>query len=324
VGGYQAATGESRTLAERWDGSSWQIQPTPNPTGARFAGLADVSCWSPRACIAVGDYQPTPGDSVPLALYWDGRTWTLQSVPVPEGSRNVALEGVSCAGPNACTAAGQQFTAAGSVPLVERWDGRRWRVQETPVPPGASFSLLGGVSCASRQDCTAVGLYAGGGGFHTLAERWDGRVWRIEPTPDPVATSQISLIGVSCARPRVCTAVGFSQTGDTFDTLAERSQGGAWAIQPTPSPARISVLSGVSCPAPRVCVAVGTGDGTLAERWSGGAWAIEPIPDPPGATDLALIDVSCATERSCTAVGTYFDAAGTQFTLAEGFTSEPD
>ena len=42
----------------------------------------------------------------------------------------------------------------------------------------------------------------------------------------------------------------------------------------------------------------------LAERWTAGrGWTIEPVPAPAGATNSFLFGVSCATARSCTAVG---------------------
>ena len=34
----------SQTVAERWDGTSWQLVPTPNPPGAFNSTLRDVSC----------------------------------------------------------------------------------------------------------------------------------------------------------------------------------------------------------------------------------------------------------------------------------------
>src|SRR5215467_13227659 len=42
------------TLAERWNGTKWSIQHTPNPTGASFVPLKAVSCTSATACTAVG------------------------------------------------------------------------------------------------------------------------------------------------------------------------------------------------------------------------------------------------------------------------------
>ena len=37
VGYSRNSTGTDLALAERWNGSSWRIQPTPNPAGAKAA-----------------------------------------------------------------------------------------------------------------------------------------------------------------------------------------------------------------------------------------------------------------------------------------------
>src|SRR5262249_21913462 len=39
------------TLAERWDGSSWRVQHTPNPPGAAASNLNAASCVSRSACV---------------------------------------------------------------------------------------------------------------------------------------------------------------------------------------------------------------------------------------------------------------------------------
>ena len=41
----------------------------------------------------------------------------------------------------------------------------------------------------------------------------------------------------------------------------------------------------------------------LAERWNGARWIIQAVPAPRGATSSFLFGVSCATARTCTAVG---------------------
>ena len=56
VGDYGNSSGNDVTLAERWNGSSWKIQPTPNPTGQAASVLSGVSCTAATACTAVGDY----------------------------------------------------------------------------------------------------------------------------------------------------------------------------------------------------------------------------------------------------------------------------
>src|SRR6187401_3533490 len=60
------------SVAERWDGASWQVVPTPNPPGATFSSLNGVSCPWPNVCFAVGS-----SDSGPLVELWDGTKWSI-------------------------------------------------------------------------------------------------------------------------------------------------------------------------------------------------------------------------------------------------------
>ena len=55
VGYYNNSTA-SVTLAERWNGTKWSIERTPNPNGASNSELDGVSCVSASACTAVGYY----------------------------------------------------------------------------------------------------------------------------------------------------------------------------------------------------------------------------------------------------------------------------
>lgn len=59
---------EERTLAESLSGSSWAIQPTPNPTGAKFSSLQSISCTSATACSAVGGSSPGPAGEQSVTL----------------------------------------------------------------------------------------------------------------------------------------------------------------------------------------------------------------------------------------------------------------
>jgi hypothetical protein len=125
------------TLAERWNGTSWAIQPTPNPPGlGTQPTLSGVSCTSRTACTAVGDfYDPVTSATASLAMSWNGTRWAIQHSVNPPGHQ-VYLYSVSCTAPAACTAIGRTFTgvAAGWVSLAERWNGAKWSRQRTPNP----------------------------------------------------------------------------------------------------------------------------------------------------------------------------------------------
>jgi len=167
------------TLAERWDGTRWTIQATPNPP--QGAGvLSGVACTSASACTAVGATNFTPGAKT-LAERWDGTRWSIQPTPNPPQGGGV-LASVACTSPSACTAAG--WSNAGN--LAERWNATTWSIQPTPNPAGAQGTLLDTVACASASTCTAAGAYQdSSGAFQGLAERWNGSSWAIQPIPPP-------------------------------------------------------------------------------------------------------------------------------------------
>lgn len=336
VGFSQLSSGPFVTLAERWNGISWEIQPTPNPAGSPASALHGVSCTDASDCMAVGNQETSGLNDLTLAEHWDGSSWEIESTPTPAGppSQGVLLDSVSCPKPGACTAVGYATTTAGELTLAEDWDGSRWTIEPTPNPAGTTFDGFGGVSCTGPSACTAVGNYVASTGEHTLAERWNGNGWEIQPTPNPAGALVSGLTGVSCPSQRTCTATGFYETSTgTYQTLAERWNGSLWEIQPTPNPAGTpnASLSGVSCPKRRACTAVGNYEttpntfATLAERSDRKRWQIQPTPNPSAPATGGLNGVSCPDLRACVAVGSYFTslALTTQQTLAESYSSEP-
>jgi hypothetical protein len=84
VGGPPQPATTGVTLAERWNGTTWSIQHTPNPTGASLTLLQGVSCASASACTAVGSTS-TSTTTVTLAERWNGTTWSIQTTPNPTG-----------------------------------------------------------------------------------------------------------------------------------------------------------------------------------------------------------------------------------------------
>ncbi len=318
--------------AEAAVAAGWSLQQSPNPAGAAISVLAGVSCASPKTCVAVGYSTNPAGAGVTLAEHWNGTGWAIQRTPNPADATSSLLFGVSCASKTACTAVGSVTDRAGTaVPLAERWNGSRWAIQRTPAPArasGSDVSYLGGVSCASTRDCTAVG-YSGnslGTAGMMLVQRWNGTSWATQRPAQPADARASFLSGVSCAQPMSCTATGFFISGaDTGVTLAERWNGTDWAIQPTATPtgATYAQLMDVSCASTRSCTAVGffsdlTGiQVMLAERWNAADWATESTLYPDGARYVQLLGVSCASPRTCSAVGFFNNPTGLDVTLAE-------
>jgi hypothetical protein len=101
------------TLAERWNGSSWAIQTTPNPPSGAL-DMADVSCTTSSACTAVGSYIDALNVEHPIAMASsDGTSWAMQSPPLPAGDQKAHPYGVSCVVSLGCETVGSHKTASG-------------------------------------------------------------------------------------------------------------------------------------------------------------------------------------------------------------------
>ncbi len=328
VGFSENKSGVALALAEHWNGRKWAIQSTRKPSGAEDSYLAGVSCSSRTACTAAGDSERSSGVDVTLAEHWNGKKWVIQSTPNPSRAKDSDPLAVSCSSGRACTAVGEYEKHSGVVvTLALHWNGRKWTLQSTPNPSGAQSSVLAAVSCSSGTACTAAGAYQNHSGLWvTLAERWNGRKWVIQSSPNPSGAEDSFLYGVSCSSRTACTAAGYYQNSSGVDlTLAEHWNGKKWVIQSTPNPsgAETSEFAAVSCSSGTACTAAGyyknsSGvDVTLAEYWNGKKWVIQSTPNPSGAETSELAGVSRVSGKAITAVGYYENGTGVELTLAE-------
>lgn len=104
VGGFQNAVGHGReALAEIWNGTSWQLQETPSPTGNEATEksqweLSGISCSSSTLCAAVGSYNNSPGHlpGPPLGEIWNGASWELELPATKTGVESNSLKEISC------------------------------------------------------------------------------------------------------------------------------------------------------------------------------------------------------------------------------------
>jgi hypothetical protein len=75
-----------QTLIEHWNGARWTVVPSPDPGGSSqdndLWGVAAVATADVWAVGGVGAFLD-PDSSSPLALHWDGASWTQASIPAP-------------------------------------------------------------------------------------------------------------------------------------------------------------------------------------------------------------------------------------------------
>jgi hypothetical protein len=270
--GYYSTISRLVALAERWNGTSWTVQPSASLADTD-SPLAGVSCTAANVCEAVGFYSNgSAGGLLTLAEVWNGSAWKKQKSPHPGisiGTYGSALGSVSCTAADSCEAVGDYTThSVNTVTLAEEWNGSAWTQRPTP-DPGHGVTALNGVSCTAVTNCEAIGDSS-----LIFAAVWNGTAWKPQSVPQPSGTSSNFGYDVSCPSASACEAVGTNNKG----VLTYRWDGTVWRTQSVPGPAS-GLLDGISCLSANACEAVGYSNlGTLVEVWNGTAWKQQASP----------------------------------------------
>ena len=314
VGGDQAGD----PLIERWNGRQWSRQAS----SFDLTSLApsSVSCGSATACVTVAS-DLICGEATCYTAYevqrWDGRKWRRQRIRTSGSWADFSLNSMSCASANACMIVGYFERGGGcpggsgnsqscdQLPLVERWNGRRWQRQNAPKLPGET---LDGVSCPSRTGCTVVGTFSQHRRTVLFAARWNGARWKIRRVPATRGFRHSALEGWSCASARDCIAL---LTRGARAWLTVHWNGRRWQLAQVGVPLGVShvSVSGVSCEPKGSCLVVGgfvnaTGQpATLVERLQRSRWSVQPSANHMTDINALLNGVSCASDTFCLAVG---------------------
>ncbi len=177
-----------------------------------------------------------------------------------------------------------------------------------------------------------------------VAPLWPGGTVEL-PLPTGAATSPgqqtAAASAVACTSQGNCVAVGSYNTSNTasdIQPLTLAQSGGGWVAASAPalpSGARSAssaqgtygVLDALSCPAAGGCVAAGSYDDSasalraMVASQSGGVWQPATPITAPGTADTTTGDVyaqiraiSCTSPGDCTAVGSYADGTGANYT----------
>lgn len=315
VVGSSGAAGSTQIAIEKWNGSIWARSSYSNPSGAVESRLSAVSCRSTTSCMAVGSYVDSGKATHPLALTWNGTSWTQTATsPQPGGSTGGELNGVSCpTGTSGCGAAGSYTDAGGKRhALSPWWSGTSWSELSLPIPAGATSSEVMGGMCTTVTSCHLVGSYVDASGTtKPLALKLNTETWVLKSTPLPAGAASGRLNEASCVS-SACVAVGSYVDGSGVKkTYALKYASEAWSLTtvPVPSEATASELTGVSCPSASECTAVGSFDRNsetrpLALKWDGTVWSEQTVESESLAASTApFAGVSCPSTTMCQAVG---------------------
>jgi hypothetical protein len=207
----------SRTLIEHWNGSAWQVVPSPNPAGTQNPNrLFGVSAISSNDVWAVGlsGYYPRRT----LILHWNGTRWRTVS-----NACGATLTGIDARAASDVWAVGSGYTC--------HYDGSSWQRIDDPGPQSNGFSLED-VSIADTDDVWAVGLayYARGEGtvVGPLVQHWDGSRW----TSDTAVPAEL-LRDVEALGPADVYAVGTLMADRGAQPAIIHYDGSTWSVVPS-------------------------------------------------------------------------------------------
>jgi hypothetical protein len=132
---------------------------------------------------------------------------------------------------------------ATQVGMIERHVSKRWRLQALPSLNATQYGL-NAITALSGSSAWAVGNadMRKRVGTRTLVEHWNGKTWRVQPSPSPalirLSFPDVRLVGVAAVSGKNAWAVGFSGDWNSgaAKTLIEHWNGKDWQVQHSPSP----------------------------------------------------------------------------------------
>lgn len=312
-----------RTLIQHFNGSTWNIVPSPNPSKDIQSVLYSVSGKTPNDVWAVGSSNNGSAPTRTLIQHWNGIQWTIVPSPSPDSQLN-ELRSVTALSADNVWAVGYRGGTQNETPLetlILHWDGTRWRQLPSPnVPVGAN--QLSGITAISANDIWAVGS-AGGA---PLTIHWDGNAWSVVPTgvSGGLITERFTAVSGSVGGDVwvVGQGKGFF-TNQTFATIrhwdgARWTQKVCYAASASNPPEGYegggpdAYFTGVAAAASNNVWAVGVrGSGPMILHWDGQAWTTITHPRAfPNAASLR--GVATSGEGSAWSVGSEieFDSSG--------------
>jgi hypothetical protein len=257
-----------------------------NASFAATAAIADHDIW------AVGTSNLDTNSDTPLAVHFDGTSWSAVPTPTLKGRND--FDGVAAVANNDVRAVGaKDISSTGSAqPLIEHWDGTSWCVVDSPhLSKGGALEA---VTAVASNNVWAVGLFVDLS--RALVEHWDGTSWSVVSSP---AFTGIQVVGgISADASNDIWAVTDSPTVLHFD-------GTNWSQVHTFTP-RIGFASlhGITALSPTDVWAVGEGKfcngcgpRALTDNWDGTSF--KSVANPA----LGLFSVSAISASDIWAVG---------------------
>lgn len=224
VGTYNPPAGASLAQSMRWDGSEWELMPSPVFTGGsgfQSIGKAGDDVW---ACGNKHSELPPPAASVyPMAARLSGDEWEVVFVPplAETGGRSYnyirAIEGASEDDAWAGGVAQEQGTGFGPAAMMVRWDGSQWSQYDlTQIVGSEQFSSIESIEVLSADNAWAAGFDYDLSRQVTipLILHWDGDEW--SNIAVPIFEHTAELRAITARSPNDVFAAGTQTFGDGY------------------------------------------------------------------------------------------------------------
>jgi hypothetical protein len=228
--GWLDQSSQQDALSEYWDGARWSIIQMVNPYPAQR--MTGVSGASRNDLWAVGWGLSSASSDLTLAEHWDGKSWTKGTTENPNPSGVNEFNAVAAGGARNAWAVGVTGSSVtGAAPLAELWNGHVWTVIPTPDPSNDNrVAEFNGLTEISATDVWAVGSYQSPTTTLTLAEHWDGSVWKVVSTPSPGQFAVLTSVSATSASD--VWAAGYWNDGGSGRSrvLVERWDGNRWKV----------------------------------------------------------------------------------------------
>ncbi len=209
-----------QTLVQHWDGRSWSVIRSPNPSDSGVgSNLLAVTAEAASEVWAVGDYDQGDWVMHPLAQRWDGRSWRTVDTPT---AADGALLGSVAARAGVVWAVGWRLKPDDQQelryqPYAMRWEDGSWSPTDMPTFPPAD-ATFNDVTITGTGDVWAVGTQD----TDTLTAHWSGSAWQVVPGASPGTISN-TLVSVAPIPGTPCLwAVGQQVNQRQVQPLADR------------------------------------------------------------------------------------------------------
>ncbi|MEO8663973.1 MAG: hypothetical protein ABI462_00640 [Ignavibacteria bacterium] len=206
AGGFRAVGSPgptTGTLVTHWNGSSWNIEATPNQSQTRHNEITDMKGLSPNDIWAVG-YSRNTGVGVgfyyqAMVLHKTASGWSVVPVPQSPADENF-LYSIDIIAPDNIWASGETNRGGGYQTLFYHYNGSTWT--EVTSPEGGYGFVHG----------SASDIWSTGSKF----VHYDGSTWNLVSAPIPSGGAMSSMSRISSTD---IWAVGRTSDGSNLTTL---------------------------------------------------------------------------------------------------------